>query len=89
MRKTKEALLAEITELEKALADKQAEYNAALQAGQPAGILAIEINRLQNRLNTSKVFNGLSSALIDRADIISQDMAEREQKIKELKGSRQ
>ena len=89
MRKTKEEIQVEITELETALADKQAEYNAALEAGQPAGILAIEINRLQNRLNTSKVFNGLSSALIDRADIISQDMAEREQKIKELKGSRQ
>lgn len=87
MRKTKEALLAEITELEKALSDKQAEYNAALEAGQPAGILAIEINRLQNRLNTSKVFNGLSSALIDRADIISQDMAERERKLQELRES--
>ena len=89
MRKTKEELQAEITELEKALAGKQAEYNAALQAGKPAGILLAELTRLQNRLAISQGFNGIEIALIDRADIISQNMTEREQKIQEMKGARQ
>lgn len=87
MRKTKEALLAEITELEKALSDKQAEYNAALEAGQPAGELLINLTRLQNKLNVNRFLGNIEIVIYERSDVVNEAMAERERKLQELRES--
>jgi len=87
MRKTKEEIQAEITELETALAAKQADYTAVLEAGQPAGELLIELTRLQNKLNVTRYFNSMEVVLLERADAVNEAMAERERKLQELRES--
>jgi len=85
-KKTKEEITAEIDEIKQAVDRKQAEYTAALQAGQPAGGLLIELTRLQNRLAVYQAMGGLEIVLLERAEIVKNDLAEQQKKMEEMKG---
>jgi len=85
-KKTKEQIVAEIDEIQQAVEGKQAEYEAALQNGYPAGGLLAELTRLQNRLAVYKAVGSMEITLIERADSVAKDLEEQNHKLEAMKG---